>query len=221
MSARRIVFSVRFSLAAESTPYATQIALTLKDHPSAKDAVVYFPNVWMKDTCDDDWTNINHPCRGTEQECGKYLFDEETGAPIEKQCCWRSSYRYQLQKAKETGGYMVQVAEFDEVKRKHVLGNGQQIETEIAAQVGVKVFLVYQKTVASKFWRKSEDFGKGGSLLVDELMNRAESWLESDRKNMSVEIIVLDTKIIQSDPPELRKIIIHQNPLRTCNETPC
>ncbi len=58
---------------------------------------------------------------------------------------WRRvSFRYQLLKAKkeETNGFLVQIAEFDwREGKQEVLGNGEQIETEMAEPMGVnKVF---------------------------------------------------------------------------------
>ncbi len=188
IQAQRIVFSTKFSLGEYTSAFATLIALALKAHPFAKDMFVYFPNSWMKSTCDPDWTNMSHPCRGTEELCTKFIFDKNTGVPIEKECCWRSSFVYQLNKAKETRGFMIQLAEFDEQLQEHVLGNGQQIETELADRVGVKVFRVYQQNFQYAGSPKIATMDSEG-ILVDKVVESAQSWLESDREDMAVQEI--------------------------------
>ncbi len=192
-NAPRIVLSTKFSLGEKTTSYATKVALLMKKNPYFASKVVYSPNTWDKNTCDPNWTDITFPCRGTKETCQKYEFKDNL--PVEKECCWRSSYRYQLMRGKETGGFMVQVAEFDnsyEVE-KHVLGNGQQIETELAQQVGLKVFRVYQQLEKSRpvfFYNISALYGlnseKSISKLIDELVKCAESWYENGCSDMSV-----------------------------------
>lgn len=102
---------------------------------------------------------------------------------------------YQLKKAKVTGGFMIQVAEFDQKLKKHVLGNGQQIETELAGRVGVKVFRVYQEYIYEDGTPTYPcDSDHSVSDLVDEIVKGAQSWLESDREDMTVHEIHLKVK---------------------------
>ncbi len=100
----------------------------------------------------------------------------------------------QLLKAKETDGVlMVQIAEFDSRKTMHVLGNGQQIETELAEAVGVKVFRVHQQEVLPKVdIFESDEWSV--SQLVNELVKCIEEWQVSGRKDMAVEEIFINFK---------------------------
>ncbi len=145
-NATRAVMSTKFSLGENTSDYSTKVALLIKKHPYFKKIIVYFPNSWSKNTCDPEWTNIRHPCRGTFDTCGKPAW-LKISVPKENQSCWRYSFRYQLEKAKETGGFMIQVAEYSREEERHMLGRGQQIETEMAEQVGLKIFRIYQNPV--------------------------------------------------------------------------
>ena len=104
----RLVLSTRFSLGAKTSTTATIFALSLKQHPYVRQSFnVYFPNAYDKSSCDPEWTDIQHPCRGTFQTC--QMDDEfKTGVPQERESCWRYSYRYQL----ERGKAMIQVVEY-------------------------------------------------------------------------------------------------------------
>jgi len=132
--------SVRFSLARTSTDYATNFAIFLKRHTYLGEFQAYNPNAWCKSSCDPIFTDIKHPCRGTNQTCSyteaQNLVAETPGGkkkPASKSC-WRYSFRFHLEESKATNGFMIQVQE------KNGLGNGQKIETEMAMQAGVKVF---------------------------------------------------------------------------------
>ncbi len=194
-NAPRIVLSTKFSLGEKTTSYATKVALLMKKNPYFASKVVYSPNTWDKNTCDPKWTDINFPCRGTKETCQKYVFKDNV--PVEKECCWRSSYRYQLMRGKETGGFMVQVAEWNLKSQKHVLGDGQQIETELAEQVGLKVFRVYQQLSGYSFssHRYKEDSEESISKLINELVKCAESWYENGCSDMSVTEVRLEDDI--------------------------
>jgi hypothetical protein len=102
--------------------------------------VVYSPNAFDKSTCDPEWTRFEWPCRGTYDTC---MFDSslKTGVPQPKGC-WRYSFRYQLEEAKRTNGFMAQIADFVISEWGHVLGDGQKIEREMAQHMGVKIFRV-------------------------------------------------------------------------------
>jgi len=56
--------------------------------------------------------------------------------PGEKSC-WRFTFRFHQEESKETNGFMIQVQEMDG------LGDGQKLETELAREVGLKVFRTY------------------------------------------------------------------------------
>lgn len=135
-NAKRFVLSTKFSLAEGSTSTATLFAHLLNRHSYFKESVIYSPNAWDKNTCDPNWTDIDHPCRGTFGTC-QMERELKIGVPQEHKCCWRYSFRWQLMKAKRSGGTMYQLQE------PMGLGNGQKIETEMAEEVGIKVIRVH------------------------------------------------------------------------------
>ncbi len=203
-NAPRIVLLTKFSLGEKTTSYATKVALLMKKNPyfaSYEEKSIlcfkssYSPNAWDKNTCDLKWTDITFPCRGTKETCKKYEFKDNL--PVEKECCWRSSYRYQLMRGKETGGFMVQVAEFDKDSQKPVLGDGQQIEIELAEQVGLKVFRVYQQLTGIA--NESDRFGDNSeyfiSELIDELVKCAERCYKRGCSDMSVAEVRIEDEI--------------------------
>jgi len=67
--------------------------------------------------------------------------------------CWRYAFCFHLEEAKRKNGYMIQV------KEKDGLGAGQKIETEMAEQIGLKIFRTTTKDAkfnTSTFWLVSE-----------------------------------------------------------------
>jgi len=67
--AEKGILSVKFSLAETSTPYATTIASELKKHLIVGEFELYFPSLFNKNSCDPDFTDMDHPCRGTTETC--------------------------------------------------------------------------------------------------------------------------------------------------------
>ena len=110
--------------------------------------MVYSPNAFDKKTCDPEWTNLDWPCRGTDETCAYHNVLTKDGKPT-NDCCWRYSFRSQLQEATDTGGFMLQLVETGEYSGKindATLGRGQLIELEMAQSIGTKVFQVYRPT---------------------------------------------------------------------------
>jgi len=103
------ILSVKFSMAERSTPFATEFALQMKNHGYLRKFRTYNPNAWCKKSCDPVYTNIEHPCRGTPATCQIPEHDNfgADGKPTSK-CCWRSSFRFQLEECKSTNGFMIQ-----------------------------------------------------------------------------------------------------------------
>ena len=191
-SSRRIVLSTRFSLGEKSSPTATTFTVLLKKHPyfrrlqqqphrnsnddneDKKDPLVqsnsytiYSPNAYTKDTCDPAWTNKAWPCRGTFATCQKESAFK-IGQPTNRSC-WRYSFRYQLQLAKLTNGFLIQVVEHDPTppptstfrnnyydRFQPSLGKGQEIETYMAREVGTKVFRIYEPLMEASTTTKTE-----------------------------------------------------------------
>lgn len=176
----RIVLSTRFSLNEESSKTATQFTVCLKAHSHIKEGsfLVYSPNAFSKESCDPKWTRFDWPCRGTFDTC---QMDEalRRGAPTNA-CCWRYSFRHQLIRAKLVNGIMVQVVElrratvFGKRGWVHIVGPGQRIEREMARQVGIKVFKIYQPGVYSpnlRMYVKEKAFGPNEiNMLVDQII---------------------------------------------------
>ena len=76
------------------------------------------------------------------------------------------------------GGFMVQVADWDKTSREHILGNGQKIETEMAKDVGIKVFRFHEPFRFSKPLELS-------SSHVDKLVQQIKKWHKEGQTNMS------------------------------------
>ena len=125
---RKVVLSTRFSLGQQSTRTATKFTVLLKKHkfflPSKQGEedddghggfIVYSPNAFNKGTCDPKWTRFDWSCRGTFDTCRKE--DAlKVGIPQEALCCWRYSFRYHLEQAKRSNGFMIQVLELRNVE---------------------------------------------------------------------------------------------------------
>ena len=139
----KIVLSTRFSLNEESSATATSFAVLPNEEEFEEDKLVqtqfrvYSPNAYNKSSCDPSWTNMAWPCRGTFDTCCMEDKSAKTGAPTEKSC-WRYSFRYQLEEAKRSNGFI----ELD--RGVHLTGKGQAIETIMANEVGTKIFRIYE-----------------------------------------------------------------------------
>ena len=107
-----------------------------------KNFILYSPNAFSKSTCDPNWTSLEWPCRGTLATCRKQDHSLQKSHAPTNDSCWRYSYRYHLQHARATSGFMIQVVDYDPCLKQHILGNGQQIECILAQEVGTKVFRV-------------------------------------------------------------------------------
>ena len=143
---RKIVLSTRFALKPSSHSQATNFTQLLKEHEYIRNGnfKIYAPNAFDKHSCDPNWTDFDWPCRGTKETC---CFEDtlKTGHPTDD-CCWRYSFRYQLEEAKATGGFMLQLVETEEPYSDGppVLGNGQRIEQHMSQQLQLKTFHVYR-----------------------------------------------------------------------------
>ena len=165
--ATKIVLSTKFSLDANSSPLATLFTIMLKANKyiQQRPFVVYSPNAFSKDTCDPEWTRMEWPCRGTIDTCRKES-KFKTGMP-QLESCWRYSYRYQLEQAKSSNGIMVQIVDHDVALGVHTLGKGQEIESAMAKDVGIKTFRVYP------------DYD-GVDVCVADLIFAIKCWYEKD-----------------------------------------
>merc|ERR1712008_204382 len=130
------LLSVKFGLAEGTSPYSTEVMLRLRKNEFLDNFKFWFPNAVCKSSCDPNFTDVCWPCRGTASTC-TLAKELRTGKPSNKSC-WRYGFRYQMQKCKDSGGFMTQVEEIGG------LGRGQEIETLMAQEVGLKVFRIKQ-----------------------------------------------------------------------------
>jgi len=191
MNKRRIVLSTRFSLDPNSQSQATHFTTMLKNHEylQSEHFIVYSPNAFDKSTCDPEWTRFDWPCRGTHSSCQMEDVSLKTGVPQDGSC-WRYSFRYQLENAKRTNGFMIQLAEaaaeFVRDETNQCLGDGQKIEKEMAADLQVKVFRVHAPITSSRSSRGNflveVDFTKED---IDEVISAIKNWYEGGCTDMS------------------------------------
>ncbi|CAB9498552.1 expressed unknown protein [Seminavis robusta] len=166
---------------AATTPTATQFTLLLKEHSYIQDGgfMVYSPNAFNKGTCDPEWTEFDWPCRGTFETCSKDP-SLKTGVPIESECCWRYSFRYHLEEAERSHGFMIQVVELNPVGYHCILtpelGKGQSIEKDMAQEVGIQIFVAEQPISPRDFEEPGQFTREDIERLVDEIREWYETW---------------------------------------------
>ena len=201
----KIVLSTRFSLDPTSKSQATHFTTILKNHDYIQKSdrfLVYSPNAFDKCSCDPNWTTFDWPCRGTFESCQFVDASLKTGAP-KKESCWRYSFRYQLQEAKRTNGFMIQLAEAaeeylrlpqnndddgdeeeeDDETMPQSLGDGQTIEKEMAADLQLKVFRVYAPIEIRRNVHHVEvDLTLGD---IDKVVSAVQNWYNEDCTDMT------------------------------------
>jgi len=180
-----VVMSTPYSVGESTTSYATEFVLWINQSGFFHQFRVYHPNAGKRETCDPNYTTLSWPCRGTSDTCEKprYL---KVGVPRENECCWRFNFRYHLEKGKNSGGFMIQLAGWDELMDTHNLDRGQQIEMEMAEQVGIKVFRVLE----------TQDMIDTGDLQLDhrqigKLQRVIKTWLDGNRTDLSIVDVML------------------------------
>jgi len=196
--AEQAIQSVKFSLAESSTQYATDFALAMKNDPFLKNFKTYNPNAWCKKSCDPNFTDLTHPCRGTVGTCT--LTPDQNLSKDKKPCptsCWRFAFRFHQEECKATKGFMIQVEE------KQGLGNGQKIETKMAKQVDLKVFRTYTNVDAfqwkegSRYYHRPE-FDFNG---IDAISKAVQEWYEKGCVNEDLENVFIGCQKIFDDDP--------------------
>merc|ERR1712129_38201 len=134
-----------------------------------------------------------HPCRGTSSTCGiseAENMDPKTGRPCSTSC-WRLAFRFHQEECKATKGFMIQVEE------PAGLGDGQKIETEMARQVGLKLFRTYTNYTLFQY----ED---GSSYAFDgmaAISKAVKEWYESGCSNKDLENIFIGGQKLAEDFP--------------------
>jgi len=177
------ILSVKVSLAEKTTPYATEFASEMEKDSFLGQFQTYNLIAGRKHSCDPNFTDIQHQCRGTLDTCSipehENLTDDKQP---KKSSCWRFTFRFHQEKCKATNGFMIQVQEGES------LGASQRIEAEMAGQVGLKVF---RTTTGRCTLFDGSNFCR--------LSNAVEAWYESGCTNMDTEIIKLYDRVQEED----------------------
>jgi len=173
-----IVMSCRLSLDEHCNYHSTLFCIFMKENEFFKRFGIYHQNPWSISSCSPNLMCSDWPCRGTSTTCG--MIQEHNGKHQEDQCCWRYNIRCRLEKAKLNGGIVIQVSEWVASARNHLLGPGQQIETDMAIQVGVKIFRVMQNQYAD---RSPVSFNQQHVSQVEENIDK---WHQSGRRDMTL-----------------------------------
>jgi len=88
--------------------------------------------------------------------------------------CWRFAFRFHQEECKATNEFMIQVQE------KAGLGAGQEIKTELAKQVGLKIF------------RTKSGFVQWFPEDTEKVAKAIKAWDDSGRENQDLQVIALD-----------------------------
>jgi len=156
-----VVMSVRFALHKEASPASTYLQTHLCQDPFFSKFQYYNPNAFNKGFCKMladgkiDWdsaTNKDWKCRGQldgEMRChlpmvcaGRNIecpMCRGTGTQCTRPCnqsCWRYSFAWHQQMARDSKGFMLQVIEGGK------LGAGQEIEAEMAKHMNLETFKI-------------------------------------------------------------------------------
>lgn len=136
----KAVFSCRYSLSEGSSEYASEFYLAMRNDAYLKRFCTYWPNAWARGSCDPDYTDLTHRCRGTPSTCDFTSLDKNMDVSTNRlraDCCWRFGFRYCLDTARAANGFMIQLEE------RSGLAWGQKIEREMAYETDSKVFAIY------------------------------------------------------------------------------
>ena len=209
VTTKRIAMSTRFSLNPTSRSQATNFTFLLKKNRyiKQKDFRVYAPNAFNKNSCDPNWTDFKWPCRGTTETC-KFDLSLKTGRPNDDSC-WRYSFRCQLEEAKATGGFMLQLVEREDSLNRsshQKLGNGQKIEEDMANRIGTKIFKVYRplkQEPGDKSDGSEEPFNLGD---IDKVVTEIKQWYGDGCTDSSISTIRLWHRVqkLQHTPNKVR-----------------
>jgi len=182
-----VVMSVRFALHRKASAASTYLQVHLTQHRFLKKFRYYNPNAFNKGFCkvlDDgnidwgaatakDWkcrgkldgpAQCDRPmkCAGQDHQCTNC---QGMRAECTRPCnnsCWRYSFAWHQKMAIESKGFMLQVVE------EGMLGAGQEIEAEMAENIGLKVFKI---EVSSKF---NPNVDEHDAVAVNHLANSVE-----------------------------------------------
>jgi len=178
----KAILSIKFGLTAESTSYSLIFIQAMKADQFLNKFKTYDPTITSKDYCREKLgsTSVVNHCRGTLESCNfprsrnlKTLDDKEQPA---KKSCWRFAFRFHQQECKDTCGFMIQAEE------KEGLGDGQKLETEMAREVGLKVFRTYTNA------------DEVTVVKMGRISDAVEEWYESGCANTDLENVFIGDK---------------------------
>lgn len=206
----KIIISERFDIMPAASQWPAAVISGLREDDFFKDFQIYDPNNFCKDSCDPDFINFDHLCRGESvgPNCCAKRNPDTKGKPTTKSC-WRFSFRWHQDECEKTNGFMIQLMALlndfhDDVEVEDVdweLGAGQMIETDMANRANLKVFRVKQ---AFDVW--SLGFGgRGNGISITYavpvetwrpqdatiISDVVKHWYDSGRSDMSLEVITL------------------------------
>jgi len=160
----QLIMSVKFSLKEEASPLASKLMIALQEHHRLNKYKTHFPNSVSKSFCGEmkNVIEVKGHCFGLcRKKCCKRegCKPETSGSSPPTPCstdprdvthhsCWAYDFRVHQERVMSASGFMVQLHEGE-------LGPGQMIETEMAKQLGLKVFRLHRKDLYSfdvVFW---------------------------------------------------------------------
>lgn len=141
------------------SPFSTLVCDKVIEHGMLGPFNAYNPNAVRRAFCgpEDRLMDAAWPCRG---QCGVFcaMAADSTcdlrppcaeASEPSSHCCWRRAFRWHIERAQRLGGFMIQVVERPTVHHYHscdewdgdlTLSEGQQVEAEMAREVGLTIF---------------------------------------------------------------------------------
>jgi len=114
-------------------------------------------------------------------------FDANGNMTPKKTSCWRFAFRFHQRESKESNGFMIQVEEWE----GKGLGDGQKMETEMARDVGLKVFRTYTNVT---------NLTVG---MMSSISEAVKEWYDSGCANIDLEnVFIGDVKLAHTKRPK-------------------
>jgi len=184
-----VLLSVPFSLSPKGSFFVNEVHLAMNAHPFFGARSIFNPNFLSKGFCGPasfmkTWQAW--PCRGTcepDSQDGRCTYcpcgpsSDRRLKPTERSC-WRYSFRWHQEMAERHGGIMVQILDYVDERRPwlgHRIGAGQEIELEMADEVGLKVLCLKRSEHGSLTSQelRDEEMTKVLAALEEQIRTRA------------------------------------------------
>jgi len=147
-------------------------------------------------SCDLQWTNPKHPCRGTYRTCQKWWW-LKVGDPKLDKSCWRYEFNYICENHADI---IIQPIEWYKDRQCHVVSDSQLIETDIANRNKVKIFRLYQQKWEGNGGHVDGDKCVGRSFEfehVDKLVEEIKNWYDDDCMDLDEKEIWFDDATVE------------------------